>query len=64
MSIRYKGIKIESEDNQYLLRRVCNRILDTILNTINQINFKAPIVVQEYIKLKINCQKIMKESKD
>lgn len=44
------------------MKRVIYRLLEIIFNSLSTVNNKIPHIFQEYLRLKINCQKIMQDN--
>lgn len=49
------------DGGEVLLKRVTYRILEIFFNSIGAINNKVPQVLQEYLRLKMACQKVLQE---
>lgn len=55
-------MKAVNQSSIIVMRRVAYRLLEIIFNSVGSINYKFPHILQEYLRLKINCQQIMQEN--
>jgi hypothetical protein len=58
---RYASNEAESDQCSVLLKRVTYRLLEIFFTSISTINNKIPQILQDYLRLKLNCQKLLQE---
>lgn len=58
---RWAGREV-GEEGAVLLKRVAYRLLEIFFGSVSAINNKLPQVLQDYLRLKLTCQKVLQEA--